>query len=160
MLARDREFIYFGGIVEKSKGFTYQEERRARPRDPDLIARDRIEFSIDTDRDVASAFKLTIDYRGWVAESIFNDPSWDPEWYVAARQDEFAWYFEAAMPLSQLHNRTDETSPWYFGVRRIIPEQSTSSWPEKFVEEKLPQMGVLYLSNTITELPSANERSQ
>ena len=95
--------------------------KSARTRDPDLSRRDRVELTIDTNRDYRTAFKFVIDHRGWVNESCAGSQGWDPEWYVAQSEDDSTWTVEVAIPLEQIAaHEPDQNTTWAMALKRKI----------------------------------------
>ena len=121
VMAYDDEFLYVGFVCHKVQGHYYNLRKQARPRDPDLSRRDRVELTIDTDRDYRSSFKFVIDHRGWVNESCSGSRGWDPDWYVAQSEDKTTWTVEVAIPLKQIaaEDLGDKTT-WAFSIKRKI----------------------------------------
>ncbi len=110
--AFDDEFLYLAIRCFKIQGQYYEDTAEPRPRDPDLSRRDRVEISLDLDRDYRSYDHFVIDNRGWVADRCGAATGWDPEWYVSHSSDDESWTAEIAIPLSQLATReiNDETT--------------------------------------------------
>jgi hypothetical protein len=102
MFAYDDKYFYAGFQCQKISGQPYNTPKQARPRDADLARRDRIEFSIDVDRDYLSQNCFVIDHRGWVKESCSGSLGWNPNWFVSQSEDERTWTIEVAIPLSCL----------------------------------------------------------
>jgi photosystem II stability/assembly factor-like uncharacterized protein len=102
MFAYDDKYFYAGFQCQKISGQPYNTPKQARPRDADLARRDRIEFSIDVDRDYLSQYCFVIDHRGWVKESCSGSLGWNPNWFVSQSEDELTWTIEVAIPLSCL----------------------------------------------------------
>ena len=102
MFAFDDQFLYAAFRCRKLKGQYYQTTPQPRPRDPDLTRRDRVEFSIDVDRDYRSANQFVVDYRGWAAEGCAGSKGWDPTWFVSRTDDADTWTIELAIPLEQI----------------------------------------------------------
>ena len=77
-------------------------------------------------RDYLSAWKLVLDYRGSVGESLLGSPSWNPSWFVAADGDDQNWRVEAAIPWKEL-GATSPSSPWVVGAVRAVPERDVQT---------------------------------
>jgi len=121
VMAHDDKFLYVGFVCQKVKGHYYNLRKQARPRDPDLSRRDRVELMIDTNRDYRSSFKFVIDHRGWVNESCSGSRGWDPDWYVAQSEDETTWTVEVAIPLEQIAaEELGDKTTWAFAIKRKI----------------------------------------
>ena len=69
----------------QAPGAKYETGDGPRPRDADLAQRDRVDVLIDLDRDGATAYRLTMDHRGWTSEAAAGDTTWNPTWFVAAQ---------------------------------------------------------------------------
>jgi hypothetical protein len=125
-LAYDNEYLFVGVRCTSAGAQRATASTGARPRDPDLSAHDRVELLIDIDRDYATFYRLVIDRRGWVADSLWGAKSWDPDWFVAAASDDDgAWTAEAAIPWSALVGRRPESRyVWALGVQRTVPRRS------------------------------------
>jgi hypothetical protein len=133
MLAHDGEFLYFAARCQKTPGTPYPTSAGPRPRDADLKNRDRLELLIDVDRDYATCYRLAVDHRGWVWEACMDVEAWDPEWYVAAAEDDTSWTIEAAIPFDQiLESAPAEQAVWAVGLRRIAPQVGFQSWTPAF----------------------------
>ena len=129
LLAYDGEFLYLGVRCRKAPGVAYEATPGPRPRDPDLSSHDRVDIYLDLDRDAATYFRLTVDHRGWTGEECWGDRTWNPPWYVAARQDEEFWTIEAAIPLIELTGiKPASGSAWSLGVQRVVPSIGFQSW--------------------------------
>ncbi len=102
LFAYDDQYFYAGFQCQKIAGQSYKTSSQSRPRDADLTHRDRVEFSIDVDRDYLSQNCFVIDHRGWVKESCSGSLGWNPNWFVSQSEDETTWTIELAIPLNCL----------------------------------------------------------
>ena len=94
----------------------------------------------DVDRDYASFWSLTIDHRGWPAESCFGDATWNPQWFIAAGGDEQYWTVEAAIPLAELGPKKPQVRDvWAIGIQRIIPRVGLQSFTTPAAVEPRPE---------------------
>src|SRR5262249_49547377 len=100
-LAHDQEFLYVAARC-KHPAENYVAPVKARQRDADLRAYDRISLYLDLDRDYSTYFHLQIDQRGCVCEDCWGDRSWNPRWFVAHKSDKTGWTAEAPIPLRAL----------------------------------------------------------
>ena len=100
--AYDDEFLYIAVTCRRATGVKYEPAPTPRPRDADLTAQDHVDVLIDIDRDFATYYRLSFDYRGFTADSLWGDTAWNPTWFVAADLTDDAWTVEAAVPLDQL----------------------------------------------------------
>jgi photosystem II stability/assembly factor-like uncharacterized protein len=145
VLAFDDEFLYLAASCRKVQGVEYAKADGPRSSDTDLSKRDRITLLLDIDRDYASCWALTIDHRGWPAESCFGDATWNPDWFIAAGGDEQFWTIEAAIPLAELTpNKPQVRDVWCLGLQRIIPQVGLQSFTTPVTAEPRPEaMGLL-----------------
>ena len=129
-IARDHEFLYLAAKCPKDPRAEYLPPRRPRPRDPDLSRLDRVRFAFDINRDYRSWWTFEIDHRGWTHESLLDDASWNPKYFVASKMDEVAWTIEAAIPLAELasNGAADEFDHWGVGVERVVPNVFVERW--------------------------------
>ena len=102
--AYDDEFLYIA-VTCRGAGVKYEPAATPRPRDADLAAQDHVDVLIDIDRDFATYYRLSFDYRGFTADSLWGSAAWNPTWFVAADLTGEAWTVEAAVPLNQLTGR-------------------------------------------------------
>jgi photosystem II stability/assembly factor-like uncharacterized protein len=100
--AYDDEFLYIAVTCRRAPGVKYEPAPTARQRDADLTAQDHVDVLIDIDRDFATYYRLSFDYRGLTADSLWGSAAWNPNWFVAANMTDDAWTVEAAVPLDQL----------------------------------------------------------
>ena len=140
MVTHDDGFIYFAATCVKANQASYVASDAPRPRDPDLSNNDRVELLIDIDRDYASYYRLTVDHRGWTAESCLGDSTWNPEWYVAANETETAWTIEVAIAKQDLVLPNDQArTVWGLGLQRIVPGVGFQSWTQPSSIEVRPE---------------------
>ncbi|MDR3110816.1 MAG: hypothetical protein LBU65_14200 [Planctomycetaceae bacterium] len=130
MLMYDNEFLYVGLRCKRVAGYSYVPQNgKPRQRDTDMSNQDRVEIMLDIDRDYSSAYKFTIDYRGWVNDSCMNDTSWNPDIFVANASDGESWLIEAAIPLSALTKKTlKPNETWAIAIRRLVPNNGIECW--------------------------------
>ena len=142
MLAYDAEFLYVAARCRKAPGGRASlpaDPATVRVRDADLSAHDRIELLIDVDRDYTTYYRLAIDHRGWTNDSCWGDSTWDPKWFVAARQDDSGWTVEAAIPLAELTGRPPQPrDAWAIGIQRVVPGAGFQSWTTPAAVSVLP----------------------
>jgi hypothetical protein len=141
----DEKFLYVAVSCPKVAGVAYEVSAGTRVADSDLHERDRITLLLDIDRDYATCWSLTVDHRGWPAESCFGDGTWNPEWFIAAAGDEAYWTIEAAIPLTELAPaRPKAGDAWAVGLQRVIPRVALQSFTTPAAVEALPEgMGLL-----------------
>lgn len=146
MVAFDDDYLYLAIRCMKSKKFQYEApSKEARPRDADLEESDRVKISLDLDRDYATAYELTIDYRGMTSDALAGNQTWDPQWFVASKQDQATWTIEAAIPLGELTGEIIRPgTSWAMSAQRVIVGEGTESWPKSAVYEMGPsEFGLL-----------------
>ena len=103
MFAHDDQFLYVAARCHKIDGQSYLLTETPRPRDPVLSNRDRLQLTLDIDRDYRSGYTFTIDYRGWVSDGCSGSGGWNPDWFVAAHHEKSAWSVECAIPLNEIN---------------------------------------------------------
>ena len=131
LMAYDRQFLYLAVSCRQAPEADYPRSEAPRPRDLDLTGRDRVDLLIDLDRDYASYWRLTIDYRGWTGEACLGDKTWNPKWYVAAATVEDTWTIEAAIPLEEITaGPPDRRNVWAVGIQRTVPGVGFQSWTQ------------------------------
>lgn len=130
-LAYDHEYLYIAARCRKAPGVDYVVDDQPRPRDPDLSRHDRVEILVDVDRDFATYYRLTIDHRGWAGDACWDDPTWNPQWFVAADATRDEWIVEAAISLASLHaSPRERATTWAIGLQRTVPGVGFQSWTE------------------------------
>jgi hypothetical protein len=145
MLACDDEFLYIGARCQtpptaaRTPALAEMDDPAPRVRDADLSAHDRIEVLVDIDRDFTTFYRLAIDDRGWTNDACWNDASWDPKWFVAAKREQAAWTVEAAIPLVELVGRPPAPgTSWAVGIQRVVPNVGFQSWSTPAAVSVLP----------------------
>lgn len=129
MLAYDDEFLYLAIECRRAEGCKYEPTEGARPRDANLVRRDRVDLFLDIDRDWTTCYRLSVDHRGWTADSCWGDSTWNPRWFVAADQSDDSWRIEAAIPLAELApHKPVAHDAWVLGVQRTVPGVGFQSW--------------------------------
>ena len=136
MFAHDDQFFYGAARCQKLPGRSYRAQQEVRKRDPDLSQQDRVELLIDPSLNFCGGIKLTLDYRGRVCESKMEGKDWNPDWYVAAAQDDDTWTVEFAIPMSAISQRAPNlpvhqadaaSRGWAVKVRRRV-DRSRCVW--------------------------------
>ncbi|MGI9519360.1 MAG: YCF48-related protein, partial [Pirellulaceae bacterium] len=122
----DEEFLYLAMRCRKLNGTRLADPTQRRSRDSNLLDSDRVEISIDTDRDYSSSFLLTVDSSGQVADSLGNDLAWNPQWYVAAGTEGEFWTAELAIPLNELGDQL-RREVWAISASRYLRNQLVST---------------------------------
>ncbi len=128
-LAYDDQYFYIAIQCPKCPSCNYDADDAPRPHDADLTQHDRVKLRLDTDRDYTTAFELTIDHRGWVYDACWGDATWNPQWFVAAANDDESWTVEAAIPLAELADKPPTARQvWAVSAQRTIPRVGYQSW--------------------------------
>lgn len=88
-IAYDEDFIY---IALQSHASNLQDEKAVSAsaeisRDHDLTGADRIQFRIDTDRDLLTSMQLQISGSGRTHDAIDGNARWQPTWYLDTRRE-------------------------------------------------------------------------
>ncbi|PQO30582.1 hypothetical protein C5Y96_14015 [Blastopirellula marina] len=142
----DEEYLYLAIRCMKSKNFRYEAPgQRPRERDAELQTSDRVHIYLDLDRDYATSYCLSVDYRGRTADSLSGNLAWNPNWYVAADQDAATWTVEAAIPFKELSGQLLKPGDtWGMAVQRVIVSEGTEAWPSSALYEMGPsEFGLL-----------------
>lgn len=128
-VAHDAEHLYLAVRCRRAPGDDATMPTGVRSRDADLADFDRVDFCLDLDRDYATYYRLTVDRRGWTAESCWGDSTWNPQWYVSAGGDEQTWFVEAAIPWKELVAQPPQPGDvWALGVQRLAPTAGFQAW--------------------------------
>lgn len=143
MLAYDAEFLYLAAhcrdVSNANSAPPAADSPAPRPRDGDISGHDRIEVFLDVDRDFVVFDRLAIDDRGWTNDSCWNDSTWDPKWFVAAKRADGGWTVEAAIPLVALVGRPPQPrDTWAIGIQRVVPSVGFQSWSTPAAISVLP----------------------
>lgn len=129
MLSYDAEYLYVGLSVPRRPGSPAGNPVAGRTRDADLSRFDRITLSLDVDRDYATWYEFQVDQRGWTSDRCWDDPKWDPTWYVATDADATHWRIEAAIAWSDLvPNSPGRGSVWGLSLVRTTPLVGMQTW--------------------------------
>lgn len=129
VVAVDDQFLYLGATCQRHPDLAYPPPPGPRLRDERPSDVDHLMVLIDPDRDHRTAFTFYIDHRGRAWDGIGDDPTWDPQWFVANSETDRTWTIEAAIPLEQLGVGESVDNEWWgFGVRRVCPGLSERSW--------------------------------
>jgi photosystem II stability/assembly factor-like uncharacterized protein len=142
MLAYDEQFLYLAVRCHQAADADYAAAIGPRPRNADLSRRDRIDFLLCPDRDYATFYRISIDYRGWVNTACCGDASWRPALFVAAATVEGTWTVEAAIPWSELVDhppRASDRQAWAANIQRIIPGVGFQNWSAPATIEIRPE---------------------
>ena len=128
--ARDDQFLFIGLECSSFVRDVNQSGNQTRRRDTDFSHLDRVELSIDVDRDYGSYWTLEVDSRGWGNDRFKRNAEWDPEWYIAPRQTEAGWICEIAVRIAELGDSPPAPgNPWAIRIRRRVPTTGTLAWP-------------------------------
>jgi len=128
--AYDNEFLYLAIECRRTEGSHIAPRGRPpRAHDDAQHSPDRIELSLDLDRDYVTAYRLTVDELGRSADDCCGDTSWNPTWYIASGGDETTWAVEVAIAWSQLAPRSPQPGDtWAIGVSRAVAGQLPHAW--------------------------------
>jgi photosystem II stability/assembly factor-like uncharacterized protein len=147
VFAYDGQFFYGAIHCHKLAGRSYRQRQGTRTRDPDLSQQDRVQLALDPGLNFCGAIKLTLDYRGWVSESKLAGKDWNPDWFVAAAQDDDTWSVEFAIPMAAISQRAPDqpthradtaSRGWGVKVCRMIDHEQTV-WPD--VDQGVESLG-------------------
>ncbi len=139
----DEAFFYIAARCNKLEGYPYRQVDSPRERDADMINRDRIEFTFDTDRDYQTFLQFAVDHRGWCRDGANGSAGWDPEWFVAQAEDDKAWTIEVAIPIRQLTaTPASSESIWGISLARRSGRNSANLWPGKAIDMYSQEVGL------------------
>ena len=112
-----------------------------RQRDTNLDSYDRIQLTIDTDRDYRSSYELIIDERGWTRDHLNHLRQWQPSWFVANGRDGTSWTAELAIPIEELMpERPSSSTAWAISVERSKPNNpSSQKWNQRSANKNSPR---------------------
>jgi hypothetical protein len=131
VLACDDEFLYLAISCQKAPGCEYAVDNAPRPHDSDLAGRDHVTLLLDVDRDYATFWQLSVDYRGFPSAACAGDATWNPQWFIAAGGDEKWWTVEAAIPLAELGpKRPQVRDVWAAQIQRVVPRVGLQSYSQ------------------------------
>jgi photosystem II stability/assembly factor-like uncharacterized protein len=129
MLAHDDRYLYFAMSVPRVPGLPKDGPMKFRTHDQDLSTYDRISLFLDVDCDAMTWYEIDIDQRGCVAESCWDDPSWNPRLFIAADGDEDRWRIEGAIPFSEMVPRAPRPGEgWGLAIIRTAPTVKQEAW--------------------------------
>lgn len=132
LMCHDAEYLYLGGMCPRVPDTaTELPSRQGRAHDSDVVPYDRVTVLLDIDRDYTTYYRFTIDQRGWTAEDLWGDLTWNPKWFVAAEGDAAAWRFEVAIPWKELSPTVPAAGTvWVASVHRTVPAVGIQSWTQ------------------------------
>ncbi len=141
MLSYDERHLYFAAGVPRHPAVARAEVQLAgRTHDAELELQDRVQLCLDVDRDYATYYRLEVDQRGAVRDALWDDPAWNPKWYVAAEADADNWRIEAAIPWEQLVPAPPARGTvWAGGITRLLPAVGVQSWTSPAGETIRPE---------------------
>ncbi len=145
ILSYDAHYLYLGITCRKANGCHYPKAKGTRHYDANLDNHDHVELLIDVDRDYSTYYRLALDHRGWTTDTCWQDPNWNPTWYVASDSNESSWSVEIAIPFDELvpHGPAPDVA-WALGIQRTVPGVGFQSWSRPAAVEGIPEgMGVL-----------------
>ena len=137
--ATDGRFLFLAGALPAHPDHGEAPTLEGRAHDADLSALDRVEFSIDPDGDLGTAWNFAVARDGGTREDCCGDPSWDPGWFVEVVRtpplepgDPGDWRFEAAIPLDALSFAPPTAaSAWAVRIRRVTPGVGAAEFPPR-----------------------------
>ncbi|MBI1310396.1 hypothetical protein GC176_03745 [bacterium] len=133
-LSYDDLFLYFAASVPRQRNTEGIEPKlEGRRHDADHSGFDRISLWLDIDRDYATSYRITIDQRGQVSESCWENTGWNPKLHVAVAADAARWRVEMAIPFAELAPRAARPrDAWAVRVTRTMPHVGWQSWIPPF----------------------------
>jgi len=126
--AYDAQFLYVAVTCSHPAGQAVPPVAK-RDRDADLTGRDRVDITLDLDRDYQTYYRFQVDHRGCLAEDCWGDRTWNPKYFVAFDSGETGWTAEIAIPLVELTGDKPSTGKtWAANVTRVLPGKGVQSW--------------------------------
>ncbi|QDU24062.1 YCF48-related protein [Urbifossiella limnaea] len=115
-----------------------------RDRDADMTGRDRVDITLDLDRDYQTYYRFQVDQRGCLAEDCWGDRTWNPKYFVAFVPGEAGWTCEFAIPLAELTGDRLGGRAWAVNVSRVVPGAGVQTWSGPADAEPRPEgLGLL-----------------
>lgn len=151
MFAHDGKYLYFAASIPRVPGLPKDGPMKlGRTYDMDLSAYDRLSIFLDVDRDGTTWYEIDIDQRGCMAESCWNDPSWNPRMAVRAEGDDERWRIEGMIPFSELVPQPPRPGEgWGVAVVRTAPAVKQEAWvPPASTKPRPESFGLLRFSDT------------
>ncbi|MGN1199792.1 MAG: hypothetical protein ACI4SW_04005, partial [Thermoguttaceae bacterium] len=130
----------------KVRGYRYttRDDKETRPRDANLSQKDRVEVAIDIDGDYATSCNFVVDCNGWLADSMWDDASWNPPIFLARHEESDEWSFETAIPLSSFASAPPRPgASWRMSARRVVPGVGVECWNVENSDRGEKAFGVL-----------------
>jgi hypothetical protein len=125
--AYDDRFVYFAMIAPRA-GFAHSADpQQIGQRDAELFDADRVELSLDIDRDLLTAFDLQFTPDGHTHDSLCGDVRWAPTWYVASASNGDRVVTEIAIEQASLTGRVKSGDQWFLKaevIRALTPAAS------------------------------------
>ncbi|MFO0801513.1 MAG: YCF48-related protein [Gemmataceae bacterium] len=142
--AYDSPFLYIAVTCSHPAGQAVPPVAK-RDRDADLRGHDRVDITLDLDRDYQTYYRFQIDHRGCLAEDCWGDRSWNPKYFVAFNPGESGWTAEMAIPLVELTGEAvGGGKTWAANVTRVLPGKGVQAWSLPADAEPRPEgMGLL-----------------
>lgn len=129
-LAYDGRFLYVAALLPRAEGVAVSRvEQPGRTDDADLSGQDRLSLHLDVDRDYATCYQITVDQRGWTADSCWDNEAWNAQRYIAVADLADEWRLELAIPFGELVPQPPQPGEtWAGGIVRILPTAGVESW--------------------------------
>ena len=98
-LAYDNDYVYVAISCPSENLFpdSHADSQSSSIRDNDLTQADRMQLSIDIDRDLMTAMQLQVSDARRTHDAIDGHPRWSPSWYVASKRSDERVTFEIAI---------------------------------------------------------------
>ena len=140
-LSYDSQFLYFAASLPLTPGTEAIEPKLpGRRHDADHSGFDRVSLWLDIDRDYVTSYRITVDQRGQVSESCWEDTGWNPKLHVAVAADATRWRVEMAIPFAELSSRAARPrDTWAVRVSRTTPHVGWQTWIPPFAGEENPE---------------------
>ena len=131
LMAYDKQYLYISATCPRHPDLPADlPAHGTRKYDDNLAGFDRLQFSLDINRDYHSHYQFEIDQRGLTRDFCAGDINWDPKWYVACEGEKSHWRVEIAIPLKELLGKANlkPGDAWAVSLSRILPGIEVQSW--------------------------------
>lgn len=145
LMACDDQFLFIAASLPRSPDAQQTgPQYKGRQHDADLTGFDRLAINLDVNRDYATSYSIQIDQRGHVAESCWEDTTWNPKLFVAVAGDTEHWRLEAAIPMTELVATAPRRgTAWGVSLVRTSPCVGQESWPPAKPDSTQQRVGLV-----------------
>lgn len=130
--AYDDQYLYIGLTCPVNGQPSFPPQIVNREYDRDLSGLDRVEFTMDVDRDYCTAFDFAVAITGETYDQCCNLQGYNPSWHVATGRSENSWTAEIAISLEDVIDTRESLvgQAWAVSVRRHTADGISQSWSQ------------------------------